>query len=194
MNDKDFPSNEEITRLLHDWQKGDKAAESRLIDLLQEDLKKIVRGTRRKQDRGGEQRQTTELLNELYIELAGKKEAVHWENRRMFFGFAARLLRRLLIDEYRARMTQKRGSGLEDLPLNPDLVKFGEKSLDLIQLDDALTDLARIDPLKSRIVETRFFAGLTNEETAELLQVSTATVKRHWRTAQAWLYQYMTEK
>ena len=186
------PKNSEITQLLKEWQSGDKEAENQLMILLQRDLKQIIRSTRRKQDRGGEERQTTELLNELYIELAGTKDEVSWENRSMFFGFAAHLMRRILITEYRHRMAQKRGSGLEDLPLDAELITFKDQPLDLEILDQALNDLAKIDERKSKIVEMRFFAGLTIEESAQCLDLSPASVKRHWQTAQAWLYQYLS--
>jgi RNA polymerase sigma factor (TIGR02999 family) len=142
-----------------------------------------------RRERVGHTLQATALINEVYLKLIDQRE-VNWKNRAHFFGIAAQAMRRILVDHARARHSNKRGGDAENLPL--DAAEFAtskDESVDLIDLDEALTRLALLDERQSRIVELRFFSGLSVEETAEALGVSPATVKNDWRTAKAWLFQ-----
>jgi len=139
-----------------------------------------------RQERHGHTLQSTALVHEAYLKLVGQNN-VRWQNRAHFFGIAAQMIRRILVDYARARSADKRGSGAEKLSLDEAIALPGGPDLDLVALDDALEGLATIDPRQSRLVELRFFAGLTLEETAEVLQMSLATAKRDWVSAKAWL-------
>jgi RNA polymerase sigma factor (TIGR02999 family) len=130
--------------------------------------------------------QSTALVNEAYMKLVGQHH-VRWQNRAHFFGIAAQLIRRILVDYARTRLADKRGADAPRLSLE-DVPEVAARGLDLIALNDALDDLAKIDARQSRVVELRFFAGLSVEETAEVLQMSPATVKREWTAAKAWLF------
>jgi RNA polymerase sigma factor (TIGR02999 family) len=130
--------------------------------------------------------QSTALVNEAFLRLIGENN-VQWQSRAHFFAVSAQMIRHILIDHARARQAQKRGAGGVKLSLDEAMSIPGQRDLDLVSLDDALTALAKIDPDQSRVVELRFFAGLSIEETAEVLGVSPATVKREWTTAKAWL-------
>lgn len=130
--------------------------------------------------------QATALVHEAYLQLVGQKTAT-WENRAHFFGVAAQLMRRILVDHARSRGAEKRGGDQEKLSFNEALDFSDERTVDLVALDDALKDLASFDPLQSEIVEMRFFGGLTNEEIGEFLHISTSTIKREWCLARAWL-------
>jgi RNA polymerase sigma factor (TIGR02999 family) len=131
--------------------------------------------------------QTTALVNEAYLKLVDQKQ-VHWKNRAHFFALSAHLMRRILVDHARARKYAKRGGGAERISLDETMLMAKEKSADLIVLDDALNKLATLDTRKSKVVELRFFGGLSVEETAEALQISGVTVMREWNMAKAWLY------
>ena len=136
---------------------------------------------------------TTALIHEAYLKLIDQRE-VNWQNRAHFFGIAAQSMRRILVDYSKARHREKRGGKDENVPLEAvTLAISGERSIDLEVLDEALTRLAEFDERQARIVELRYFSGLSIEETAEALRVSTATVKSDWRTAKAWLYQEITK-
>lgn len=175
----------EVTRLLMEWSDGNESARERLMPLVFDELRRIAR---RYLDREGREHtlQPTALVHELYLKLVDRRR-VHWKNRSQFFGVAAEMMRQILVDYARARLTQKRGREYVSVPLDESWGLAEKQDLELVALDDALTSLARLDGRQARIVELRFFAGLTSEEIAETLQVSTTTVKRDWRTARLWL-------
>jgi len=176
----------EVTQLLIDWSNGDRAALDALIPLVEEELRRLAHRYMNR-ERVDHTLQTTALVNEAYMRLVNRKN-VHWQNRAHFFGIAAQLMRTILVDHARGHASAKRGGGAGKLELNEALVVSEQKAAEVIALDDALKQLALIDPQQSRIVELRFFGGLTVEETAEVLQLSPATIKREWSTAKAWLY------
>ena len=176
----------EVTELLLAWGTGDEAALRRLVPLVHHELhriaKKFMAG-----ERGGHSLQATALVNEAYMRLVDVQH-VNWQNRAHFLAMAARLMRRILVDHARSKGYQKRGGGAIRISLDDDMNVAGvEPGRDLIALDDALAELAQRDERKSRVVELRFFAGLTVEETAAVLDVSPDTVMRDWRAAKAWL-------
>jgi RNA polymerase sigma factor (TIGR02999 family) len=175
----------EITRLLADWSKGDRQALEKLTPLVYDELRRLA-GRYLRQERSGHTLQSTALVHEAYMKLVGQNN-VRWQNRAHFFGIAAQMIRRILVDYARARKADKRGSGAERLSLDEAIALPGGQDLDLVALDDALEGLAKIDARQSRLVELRFFAGLTIEETAEVMQMSLATAKRDWVSAKAWL-------
>jgi RNA polymerase sigma factor (TIGR02999 family) len=175
----------EITRLLADWSNGDRQALEKLTPLVYDELRRLA-GRYLRQERSGHTLQSTALVHEAYMKLVGQNN-VRWQNRAHFFGIAAQMIRRILVDYARARKADKRGSGAEKLSLDEAIALPGGQDLDLVALDDALEGLAKIDPRQSRLVELRFFAGLTIEETAEVMQMSLATAKRDWVSAKAWL-------
>lgn len=178
-------SQHEITRLLADWSNGDRQALEKLTPLVYDELRRLAARYLR-QERHGHTLQSTALVHEAYLKLVGQNN-VRWQNRAHFFGIAAQMIRRILVDYARARKAEKRGSGAEKLSLDEAIALPGGPDLDLVALDEALEGLARIDARQSRLVELRFFAGLTLEETAEVLQMSLATAKRDWVSAKAWL-------
>ena len=175
----------EITRLLADWSNGDRQALEKLTPLVYDELRRLA-GRYLRQERAGHTLQSTALVHEAYMKLVGQNN-VRWQNRAHFFGIAAQMIRRILVDYARARKADKRGSGAEKLSLDEAIALPGGQDLDLVALDDALEGLAKIDQRQSRLVELRFFAGLTIEETAEVMQMSLATAKRDWVSAKAWL-------
>lgn len=175
----------EITRLLADWSNGDRQALEKLTPLVYDELRRLA-GRYLRQERAGHTLQSTALVHEAYMKLVGQNN-VRWQNRAHFFGIAAQMIRRILVDYARARKADKRGSGAERLSLDEAIALPGGQDLDLVALDDALDGLAKIDARQSRLVELRFFAGLTIEETAEVMQMSLATAKRDWVSAKAWL-------
>ena len=177
---------DDITRLLADWGNGDQQALEKLTPLVYGELHRLA-GRYLRKERPGHTLQSTALVNEAFLKLVGQ-HSMRWQNRAHFFGIAAQLIRRILVDYARTKFAAKRGSNSPRLSLDEALGVPGANSdLDLLALNDALDDLARIDPRQSRLVELRFFAGLTVEETAEVMQLSPATVKREWTTAKAWL-------
>ena len=174
-----------ITELLVAWSDGDEAALSELTPLVYEQLHRLAHHYL-SQERPGHTLQTSALVNEAYLRLIDWKN-VQWQNRAHFFAVSAQLMRRILVDFARSRRYAKRGAGLPPLALDDVVLIPGEKSADLVALDEALTLLAELDARQSRVVELRFFGGLTVEETAEVLKVSPATVRRDWNIARAWL-------
>jgi RNA polymerase sigma-70 factor, ECF subfamily len=175
-----------VTALLAEISRGNKEAEQRLVPFVYQELKRLARAYLR-HERADHTLQTTALVHEAYLKLVGQ-QIPNWQSRSHFFGIAAQLMRRILIDHARAHLREKRG-GLKDvLPLDTALVFSPEHSRDLLCLDEALGRLAVIDPRQSKIVELRFFGGLTVEETSEFLGVSPKTVKRDWAVAKAWLH------
>jgi RNA polymerase sigma-70 factor, ECF subfamily len=178
----------EITRWLHDWSSGKENALEELMPVVYAELHRQATNYLRR-ERVGHTLQATALINEAYLKLIDQRE-VNWQNRAHFFGIAAQAMRRILVDHARSRHRDKRGGNSEDLPLEAaEFATWEEGKVDLIALDEALTRLARLDERQSRIVELRFFSGLSVEETAEALGFSKATIKNEWRSAKAWLFQ-----
>lgn len=175
----------QITRLLLDWSKGDQTALEHLMPLVYDELRKMARRYMRKQS-AGHTFQTTELIHEAYLKLA-KGDEQNWQNRAHFFGVAAQAMRHILVDYARSKHSQKRGGWQEQVTLDETFRAGGQVSHELVQLDDALNELANLDQRKSRVVELKYFGGLTNEEIAEVLKVSPETVKRDWRFSRTWL-------
>lgn len=177
----------DVTKLLIEWSKGDKLVMDELFPLVYGELQKIARRHLR-----GERRaitlQTTALVHEAYLKLIDQNR-VEWQNRAHFYGVAAQAMRRILLDNARRRLANKRGQGAHHISLDDGTIEISdEKAAELVDLDEALERLAEIDHQKSRLVELRYFGGLSIEETAEVLGVSVPTVNRGWRTAKAWLY------
>lgn len=177
-----------VTQLLKDWSAGDQSALDRLMPLVYEELRRLARGHLR-HEQNQPSLQPTMLVHEAYLRLA-EQPNVNWENRAQFFGLAARLMRNILVDHARARQADKRGGGELQVSLSA-VDRLGrmeqEPEVKLLALDDALNRLAEFNPQHSRIVELRFFGGLTIPETAEALGLSHATVERNWNFARAWL-------
>jgi RNA polymerase sigma factor (TIGR02999 family) len=181
---------EQITQLLAGWAHGNPAALDELTPIVYNELHRIAHRYMRR-ERPGHTLQTSALINEAYIRLIDQREA-RWQNRAHFFAIAAKLMRRILVDRARARGYAKRGANPLQVSLDEGMAVSGKKEPDLVALDDALKDLEAMDPRKSRIVEMRFFGGLSLEETAEALAISIPTVEREWRAARAWLHRAMT--
>jgi RNA polymerase sigma factor (TIGR02999 family) len=175
-----------VTQLLVDWSSGNQAAHDELMPLVYDDLRRLARRYMRGEG-SGHTLQTTGLVNEAYLRLVDQKN-VRWQSRAHFFGIAAQMMRRILVDHARKRQRIKRGGGAFRVSLDKAEAVALEKPTDLLALDEALTRLSELDVRKSRIVELRFFGGLSIEETAEVLQVSPGTVMRDWTLAKAWLY------
>jgi RNA polymerase sigma factor (TIGR02999 family) len=176
----------DVTQLLVNWSNGDRQALERLTPLVYSELRRLASRYLRR-ERPGHTLQSTALVHEAYLRLIDQRN-VHWQNRAHFFGIAAQLIRRILVDHARSHHAQKRGADACKLSLDEAIATAEKRDLNLVALDDALEDLAQIDEQQSRIVELRFFTGLSIEETAEVLGISPATVKRDWAAAKAWLY------
>jgi RNA polymerase sigma factor (TIGR02999 family) len=175
----------EITQLLIAWNEGDQRARDELTPLIYDELRRLARGYLRR-ERPGHTLQPTALVHEAFLRLIDQSR-VNWQNRAHFFGAAARLMRQILINHAEARRAAKRGGEAERVSLNDVDHSAVGREIDLVALNEALTNLERIDPQQGRIVELRYFSGLTVEEVAEVMGVSPATVKREWSTARAWL-------
>ena len=178
-----MPASQNVTQLLLAWERGDEAARDELIPLVYDALRRIARHHLRG-ERAGHTLQTTALINEAYLKLV--EQSVPWQSREHFFGIAARLMRQILVDYARARQRLKRGGDRKQISLTSAEIAQGQAA-DLLALNDALETLAEVDPQRSRIVELRFFGGLTIEETAQVMGISTPSVERGWRAARAWL-------
>ena len=176
----------EITSLLLNWGTGDRAALDRLIPLVYQELRRLAHLQMRR-ERAAYTLQTTALVNEAYIRLVDY-ERVRPRDRAHFFAIAAQAMRRILIEKARSRRSNKRGSGAQRLSLSEAAELSNNRAPDLVVLDEALTNLARIDSRKSQIVELKYFGGLTTEEISEVLEVSTPTIERDWRMAKIWLH------
>jgi RNA polymerase sigma factor (TIGR02999 family) len=174
-----------VTGLLQAWSDGDDAALEQLLPLVEAELKRLARGYMAR-ERRGHTLQASALINEAFLRLTGARR-LRWQDRAHFLGISARLMRRVLVDHARARGYQKRGGGAFKTTLNEALAVSPAPSLDLVALDRALEKLATVDARKSRVVEMRFFGGMSVEETAEALHMSTDTIKRDWRLAKLWL-------
>jgi RNA polymerase sigma factor (TIGR02999 family) len=179
------PDAGEVTLLLRAWHAGDDDAYRRVSSILYNDLHRRAAQYMRRR-RPGDTLQTTALVNEAFMRLAGAGQ-VEWQDRKHFLAVAAQTMRRLLVDLSRARASAKRGSLAVHVPLDADLPASDPRSLDFVALDHALDALALLDPRKVQVIELRFFAGLTVEETAQVLDVSPDTVARDWRLARTWL-------
>ncbi|MEM9554720.1 MAG: sigma-70 family RNA polymerase sigma factor [Acidobacteriota bacterium] len=182
----------DVTRLLDEWSDGDPEALVDLMPLVIDDLRRIAESHLAREGRG-HTLQPTALVNEAYLRLAGRR-TVSWRNRAQFFGFTARLMRNILVEHARSKQAAKRGHGTVRVTLIDELGVADKDTdgVDLLAVDEALHALAEIDPRQEQIVTLRFFAGLTVDETASALDISTATVKREWRIAKLWLMERLS--
>ncbi len=188
MNERNSP---EITQLLLKWQKGDEHALADLIPLVYAELRKMAANFMRRQ-RPGHTLQTTALINEAYMRLVDSNR-VNWQDRGHFFAVAAQLMRRILVDSARRRNSLKRGGDRVLITLDEKADLAVEKQTDMVKLDEALERLARLSSRQAKIVEMRYFAGLTEDQTAEVLGISSRTVRREWSLARAWLYRELND-
>jgi len=179
------PSSHRVTELLVRWREGDRRALDELMPLVYQELHRLAAHYMRG-ERPGHTLQTSALVNEAYLRLAGGGE-IEWQNRAHFFAVAAQAMRRILVDHARRRGNQKRGGGAHKVVLDEALTVSAERAAEVVALDEALARLAEIDPRKSQLVELRFFGGLSIKETAEVLKVSPGTVMRDWTFTKAWL-------
>jgi RNA polymerase sigma factor (TIGR02999 family) len=184
-------STDEVTRLLRDWGSGDQQALEKLVPLIYDELRRLAHNFLYR-ERPGHTLQTTALVHEAYLKLIDQRDA-RWQNRAHFFAIAAQAMRRILVDSARRHAAIKRGGPAENLPLDEAANVSLEPDPILLPLDEALSRLAETDPQQSRIVELRFFGGLTIEETAEVMKLSADTVKRDWAMARAWLRQALAD-
>lgn len=181
-----------ITELLLAWGRGDPAALDTLVPLIYNELRQIAAGYLRN-ERPNHTLQPTALIHEAYIRLIDTRH-IRWENRAHFFGAAAQAMRRILVDHARARDAEKRGGGVSMVTFDEDAAGAAEKDVNLLALDEALHKLMEVDQQKCRIVELRFFGGLSNKETAEVMQLPDTTVASQWRAAKAWLHREITKE
>jgi RNA polymerase sigma-70 factor (ECF subfamily) len=178
-----------LTGLLIEWRQGDRAALNKLTPLVYDELRRIAHRYVQR-ERNGHTLGTTALVNEAYLRLAGQKK-IDWQNRAHFFAVTAQVMRHILIDHARRRHYAKHGGDAQRVSLAEAEVMSQERARELVALDEALDELARLDPRKSRVVELRYFGGLGLPETAEVLEISVMTVRRDWRAAKAWLFRRM---
>lgn len=190
MPDKKAPdcSSKSGTLLLEQWTDGDDRALDALFPLVYDELRRLARGYLRS-ERSGHTLQSTALVHEAYLRLV--KQNASWQNRAHFFGIAAQMMRRILVDHARGHNAARRGEGACKVTLDEEIAGAQERDINVMAVDEALTRLAQFDAQQSRIVELRFFAGLSIEDTSEVLKISPATVKREWAMAKAWLYREM---
>src|SRR5574341_2511043 len=186
-----IPSTQEITQLLIAWNNGDVAALEQLTPLVHQELHRLAKHYMAG-ERPGHILQTTALVNEAYLRLIDWQN-VEWQTRAHFFGLAAQMMRRILVDFARAQPREKRGGDVLRVSLSEAADVAEEQSADLVALDDALQTLEKLEPRQARVVELRFFAGLSHEETAEALKVSVGTARRDWSLAEAWLFRELSE-
>ncbi|MFN7948331.1 MAG: sigma-70 family RNA polymerase sigma factor [Blastocatellia bacterium] len=182
---------QEVTQLLAAWSNGDQAALDELMPLVYGELRRLARRYMNREN-PGHTLQTTALVNEAYLRLVDARE-VQWQNRAHFFAVAAQMMRRILVDFARSRQNLKHGGDAQQVSFDQALMVSWERRAELVALDDALNALAALDPRQAQVVELRFFGGLSNEETAEVLKVSVGTVRRDWSLAQAWLYRELSK-
>jgi RNA polymerase sigma-70 factor, ECF subfamily len=181
----------EVTTLLAQLTKGNQEAASKLVPLVYSEMRRLASRHMRR-ERTDHTLQTTALVHEAYLKLV-QQRSVDWRSRAHFLGIAAQVMRRILIDHARGHLREKRGGGQQMLPLDEALVFSPRRSNELVKVDAALLELARQDPRQAKIVELRFFGGLTVEETAEILGISPKTVKRDWALAKAWLHGFLKQ-
>lgn len=185
-------SSRSVTQQLVDWGNGDRASLDALIPVVYNELRRIAESFLR-HERLGHTLQPTALVHEAYLRLIDQK-SVNWQNRAQFFGIAAQMMRRILVNHAQSRHADKRGGHATRLSLDDAVSFFEERDVNLIALNEALIKLTELDPKQSQIVEFRFFGGLTLEETAEVLEVSTATIKREWGAAKLWLLRELKQR
>ncbi|MBM3804778.1 MAG: sigma-70 family RNA polymerase sigma factor [Acidimicrobiia bacterium] len=186
------PRSNDVTQLLVSWSEGDPKALEALTPLVYDELRKLA-GRYLRRERPDHTLQSTALVHEAYLRMVDQRQ-VRWQNRAHFFGVAAQIIRRILVDHARSHKVEKRRADAVKLTLDEAMAVPEVRQVDLVALDDSLSSLASLDPQQGRIVELRFFGGLSIEETAEVLGVSPATVKRDWASAKAWLYREMTSQ
>ena len=186
-----LPKNE-VTQLLLRWSEGDKAALGKLMPLVYRELRRLA-GHYMRRERPGHTLQASALVNEAYLRLVDYRR-MQWQNRAHFFAVAAQAMRRVLVEHARSRQYAKRGGTAQRISLDDVAVLTDQQAAELVALDDPLTSLEALDARKARIVELRYIGGLSIEESAETLGVSTATVERDWRSAKAWLYRAISQK
>lgn len=180
-----------VTQLLVDWQQGDQTAIKKLTPLIYDELRRIAHRYVQ-HERNGHTLQTTALVNEAYLRLAGHEQP-EWQNRAHFFAATAQVMRHILIDHARRRRYLKHGGQFQQVSMEKASLMSDDRAAELIALDEALDDLKHFDPRKSKVVELRYFGGLSLEETARALDISVMTVRRDWRAAKAWLFRRMRE-
>ena len=180
----------EVTQILREWSGGDQRAPERLMPFVYDELRRLARAFLAR-ERGGHTLQPTALVHEAYVRLVDQTR-VDWQNRAHFYAIASRMMRRVLIDHARAHVTDKRGGAAVHLSLEDVQVSVEERAASLVALDEALARLALVDERKSRVVEMRFFGGMSDEEIAEVLGVTTRTVLRDWKKARLWLYRELS--
>jgi RNA polymerase sigma-70 factor (ECF subfamily) len=183
------PTQHEITELLAAWSGGNQTALDRLYPLVYEELRRLARSYMKREPKG-HTLQTTDLINEAYVHMVDQKR-VRWRNRSHFFAISAQLMRRILVDHARRYLYKKRGGGARRVSLDETMLVAEERSEEVLMLDEALNNLARMDPRRCQVVELRYFAGLNNQEIADVLHISENTVMRDWNLARAWLYQQL---
>ncbi len=185
-------SGQEVTRMLRAWSGGDPAALDALVPILERELHATA-GRYMQRERPGHTLQTTALVNEAYLRLVDVKQA-DWRDRAHFLAVCAQIMRRILVDHARARRSEKRGGGIAPITLDEALAASPEAGTDVLAVDEALSAFQQIDPRKARVVELRFFGGLSIEETAEALGISVESVARDWRLAKVWLMRRLTRR
>jgi RNA polymerase sigma factor, TIGR02999 family len=188
----DVPLSHEITKLLHAWSRGEADALEKLVPLVYGELHRLAQRYM-KAESPGCTLQTTALVNEAYLRLVGSQQGT-WRDRAYFFGACAQIMRRILVDSARARNSLKRGAGFHAVELDGNLVASQATGADLAAVDDALNELARVDPRRARVLELRFFGGLSVQQTAEVLAISTETVMRDSKLAKSWLRRELTRQ
>jgi RNA polymerase sigma factor (TIGR02999 family) len=186
------PSPEEVTRMLQEWSSGDRTALDKLIPLVYDELRRLAHHYMQR-ERASHTLQTTALVNEVYVRLIDQRN-VGWKNRAHFFAISAKLMRRILVDYARSRASTKREGEAHKVSLDETAALSDGRDAEMIAIDDALKSLESIDPRISRVVELRFFGGLTIEEAAEVLETSHATIERDWNTARIWLYREINRR
>jgi len=189
MSNNPPPNQHEITELLTEWSGGDQNALDKLYPLVYQELRRLAR-TYMKHERKGHTLQTTALINEAYVRMVDQK-GVHWQNRSHFFAISAQMMRRILVDHARRATYVKRGGTARKVSLDEAMIVAAERSEEVLMLDDALSNLSRIDSRRCQVVELRYFAGLNNREIAAVLNISENTVMRDWNLARAWLYKQL---
>jgi RNA polymerase sigma factor (TIGR02999 family) len=186
------PSTHQVTQLLRAWGEGEQGARDELVPLVYHEMHRLAQRYM-SQERSGHTLQTTALVNEAYLRLVDTTQA-SWQNRAHFFAICANVMRRILVEWARSRQALKRGGAARPLELVESLVVAEEAGQDLVALDDALKDLSALDPRKGKVVELRFFGGLSVEETAEALKISCETVMRDWKFAKSWLRRELSKE
>lgn len=183
--------NPQLTQLLREWKHGDSSAQKELSEIIYRELRRLAQSYMRR-ERSDHTLQATALVHEAYLRLVDQR--TEWKSRAHFFGVAASMMRRILVDHAKEHAAIKRGSGLPKAALDEALTVSAEPPGDLLALNEALLQLEKVDPQRSRVVELRFFGGLSNEESAEVLGISPATVQRQWAGARAWLYHELSHQ